>query len=264
MKNVGNPITLPSSYQATAPPHNKEQTIWNCTIDKQKKVAYGKGFTIFSHVDPADRCYFVFTHKNDQYKCCYESNHDSNCNSSKHSSGQGKGHGCINKDNFLVKVDSRGRSHRNTCNFTTWNVDFTSHGNYHVFNKGGQTIPLYMGSKAVHQCDIVVEGGPPADKLFKELEVTLSGLKSISFDIFNENENGKIEHLCWNSITTNMFNHHYSQRPKMFFLGPRGPLRVPMSRPPVHPSTRKVFILVIFNRHKGTATKAPPQKIRSK
>ena len=27
------------------------------------------------------------------------------------------------------------------------------------------------------------------------------------------------------------------------------------------PSTRKVFILVIFNRHKGTATEAPPTKI---
>ena len=48
---------------------------------------------------------------------------------------------------------------------------------------------------------------------------------------------------------------------RIFFLGPRGPLRVPM---PARPPVREVFILVILNRHKGTATKAPPLKHRHK
>jgi len=48
------------------------------------------------------------------------------------------------------------------------------------------------------------------------------------------------------------------------FLGPRGPLREPLS---VHPSTRGIFNLVIFkgcrrqrHRHKGTATEGTAYK----
>ena len=50
---------------------------------------------------------------------------------------------------------------------------------------------------------------------------------------------------------------------KFIYFG-RGRRPLECRCPIAQPSTRKVFILVIFNRHKGTATKAPPLKHRHK
>merc|ERR550519_1829305 len=56
-----------------------------------------------------------------------------------------------------VKIDSRGRSLRNTCNFTTFNADSSSYGTYQVFNNEGQQILVYKDSTAIQKCNIVVE-----------------------------------------------------------------------------------------------------------
>jgi hypothetical protein len=139
--------------QAAASSQDVKQKSWNCTIEKTVKVLQGEAFTIYSHVDPNDRCHFLFTHQDDNYQCCYEDKYDNNCESFNYINDPR----CLKNDNYTVEIDSRGRSLRNTCNFTTFNADSTSYGMYQVFNNEGHHILVYKNSTAIQKCNIVVE-----------------------------------------------------------------------------------------------------------
>jgi hypothetical protein len=139
--------------QAAASSQEVKQKSWNCTIEKTVKVLQGEAFTIYSHVDPNDRCHFLFTHQDNNYQCCYEDKYDKNCESFNYINDPR----CLKNDNYNVEIDSRGRSLRNTCNFTTFNADSTSYGTYQVFNNEGQHILVYRNSIAIQKCNIVVE-----------------------------------------------------------------------------------------------------------
>ena len=72
------------SGQAPSPNLDEESIGWNCKADN---VAKGEDFTIVNHVDPVDRCYFEFTHQDNNYRCCYQNKDDNYCEALSYTNG---------------------------------------------------------------------------------------------------------------------------------------------------------------------------------
>ena len=124
--------------QAPSPYMNEENHIWNCTLDKIVKGDEGERLTIVSRVNPVDRCYFEFTHQDDDYRCCYQNKEDNYCGALQYKNGPK----CLKSDNYLVKIDSKGHSAVDTCNLTITSVSPLSEGKYQSFHSSGQPIQM--------------------------------------------------------------------------------------------------------------------------
>ena len=124
--------------QAPSPNLHEEKHSWNCTPDKIVKGDEGERLTIVSRVNPVDRCYFQFTHEDEDYRCCYQNKDDNYCGALEYQNGPK----CLKSDNYFVEIDSKGHSAVHTCNLTIPSVSSSSSGKYQSFNSDNQAIQM--------------------------------------------------------------------------------------------------------------------------
>ena len=122
--------------QTPSPNLVEQSNSWNCTVDKMVEGTAGQPLTLVTFVDPVDRCYFVFTHQHDNHQCCYDRKHDNFCGALSYKNGPE----CLKRDDFSVKIDSKGRSAVDTCNITIKSdvMSSTSFGKWQSFNGDSQ------------------------------------------------------------------------------------------------------------------------------
>ena len=115
-------------------PRIKENISWKCADDKTVKGVLGENLTLISLVNTVERCYFVFTHQDANYQCCYAEKDRNDCDAFDYDPR------CLTSNKYAVKIDSLGGSAVNTCNLTIESVNSASDGNYQSFSNLGQAI----------------------------------------------------------------------------------------------------------------------------
>ena len=120
----------------------------------------GDNLTIISPVNPLARCYWVFTHEDKNYQCCYGVEdwnewkpRQNDCDRFKsifNSDSDPRGltdPRCLKRGKYLVKVDLLGLSPVSTCNLT-FSLSSASDGNY-------QSLDIY--GEAIQRCSIAAK-----------------------------------------------------------------------------------------------------------
>ena len=134
----------------------KESISWNCTENrvKEKVKVMGDNLTIISPIRPLERCYWVFTHEDKNYQCCYgveDWNENGklerkwDCDRFKSIFNSDSDPRCLKRGKYLVKNDYLGLT--STCNLTI-SLSSASDGNY-------QSLDVY--GEAIQRCSIAAK-----------------------------------------------------------------------------------------------------------
>ena len=121
----------------------KENISWNCTENrvkvKEKVKVMGDNLTLISPNNPLEYCYWVFTHEDKNYQCCYSIKDTNLCDNFKSIFNSDSDSRCLEHDKYLVESDLFGLSGVHTCNLTI-SLSSASDGNYQSFSNYGQAI----------------------------------------------------------------------------------------------------------------------------
>ena len=134
----------------------KENFSWNCTDNKvkvkEKVKVMGDNLTIISPVNPLARCYWVFTHEDKNYQCCYGFEdwnewkpRQNDCDRFKSIFNSDSDPRCLERGKYLVKNDYLGLT--STCNLT-FSLSSVSDGYY-------QSLDIY--GEAIQRCSIAAK-----------------------------------------------------------------------------------------------------------
>lgn len=106
----------------------KQEEVGDCKREKIGEVNEGKSFSLVSHMEAFQTCYFVFKQYNSSVRCCYGPRET--CESANQTHNE-RCHG------HNTKVDSRDT---HTCNLSIANVKKEDSGFYKVFNGDSELI----------------------------------------------------------------------------------------------------------------------------